>query len=161
MGVQNVLHEALSLGQEGHPKFGPGFLATSSKRRETISLMSHTSVGQKQFNNPWNVDQREISFHASAQRGPLWNSASRILSNILPEEMTNFLRAVPYHLYLAATSYPSQNSAKTPYRDQREVFQVLCALLVQPRPRLRASGRTDGQAIAHRHCFFSAKPYES
>ena len=60
MGVQNVLHEALSVGQGG-PQIWPWLPSNQLKKGEMISPMNHMSVGQKQLSNSWNLGQRKIS----------------------------------------------------------------------------------------------------
>ena len=59
LGIQNVLNQAASPRQEWTPNLTLTFYY-QLKMKKMISPMSHRSVGQKQHNNSWNLDQKEI-----------------------------------------------------------------------------------------------------
>lgn len=88
LGVQNVLHEALSPCQGWTLNLALAFQEPAQKGENGQSHKSGHLV-RKQHNNSWNLNQTKISFAGLYKRGPLWNSASRVLSNILPEERTD------------------------------------------------------------------------
>lgn len=45
----------------GGPQIWPWLPSNQLKKGEMMSPMSHTSVGKKQLNDSWNLDQRKIS----------------------------------------------------------------------------------------------------